>query len=168
MKMAIWRARTVLDKTIPLEVGDAKRFTLFGRYAAIPARSIIDADGERRIEIRAPGATVRSTEACWDPTSERLYVGVWCGKPPRDLKLPMKFPLPELSWFATFHLHGFAGDQARVSVARGVITVRAPKVGVVTLSAVATDREKPPLDQDESGPPAVIVGTPGWLDAQAA
>jgi hypothetical protein len=176
MKMAIWRARTVLDKTIPLEVGESKRLRLFGRYAAIPARSIIDANGERLIEIRAPGATVRSTEACWDPASERLFVGVWCGRPPRDLKFPLRFPLPELSWFASFHLPGFAGEQTRVSVARGVITLRAPKVGAATMSAVVSDREKPPInqsdnqddDQDDGGPPAVMVGAPGWLDAQAA
>lgn len=136
MKTTTGRARALLDKTVPVEQGDPHRLTWFGRQAAIPARSIVEAGAEIRLEVRAPGATARSTEARWEPTSQRLLLGVWCGKPPRELELPLKFPVPELSWFASFHLPGCAGELARVSVAHGLITIRVPKTAPVQLTAL--------------------------------
>jgi hypothetical protein len=66
----------------------------------------------------------------------RLLLGVWCGKPPVSLQLPLKFPVPELAWFASFHLPGSAGELARVSVERGMITIRVPTTASRKLSAL--------------------------------
>ncbi|HVY31797.1 MAG TPA: hypothetical protein VHB79_34915 [Polyangiaceae bacterium] len=163
MKRARWRARAVLDKSVPVELGEVGRLTYFGRYAAVPARSVIEAGDERRIEVKAPGATARSTEVRWDRTNERLLVGVWCGKPPQRLDLPLKFPLPELAWFASFHLPGYAGEAARVSVEHGLINIRVPPTrSTQPLTAVVDHRGALPTPGDYSGP------APSFLDVQAA
>jgi hypothetical protein len=142
---------------------------VFGRRAAVPARSVLDVGDERLLEVRAPGATARSTEIRWDETSERLLVGVWCGKPPHRIELPLKYPLPELAWFASFHLPGFAGDLARASVEHGVISVRVSKPGAAQLrAAAARDDDRRPTHDDEDGPPPVLVATPSLIDLQAA
>jgi len=151
MNKARWRARAVLDKWVPVELGEARRLTVFGRRAAVPARSVIDTHAERRLEVWAPGANARSTEVRWDPTAERLLVGVWCGKPPQRIQPPLAFPVPELSWFATFHLPGFAGEQARVSVERGLIRVRVPRVAPQLPPTVVEHRL--PTQGDDDGPP---------------
>lgn len=169
MSRARWRARTVLDKSVPVELGDARRLMVFGRRAAVPARAVMEKTGERWLEVRAPGATARSTEVRWDAAGERLLVGVWCGKPPERLALPLTFPLPELAWFASFHLPGFAGQLARVSVERGVISMRVPHLGTTPLVLAGTrDKDRLATHDDDSGPPPVPATTPALLDMQAA
>jgi hypothetical protein len=150
-------------------LGEPSRLTVFGRLAAVPARAVLEAPNGRRIEVRAPGATARTTEVRWDDTSERLLVGVWCGTPPLRLELPLKFPLPELAWFASFHLPGFAGDLARVSVERGLVSLVVPRMGSAHSTAiVASKSDEGPSHRDHGGPPAIPVAVPDVLDAQAA
>lgn len=167
MNRARLRARAVLNKTVQAECGDIARLIAFGRHAALPARSVVDVGDERRLELRAPGATARSTEVRWDEARERLLVGVWCGKPPRRLELPLKYPVPELAWFASFHLPGFAGAHARASVENGIISIRVSKTRALLVKAVVRDDEERRTHDDESGPPPIPLA-PDLLDMQAA
>lgn len=169
MNSARWRARALLDRSVPVELGEPGRLMLFGRNAGIPARSVLESDAERRIEVSAPGATARSTEVRWDGANERLLVGVWCAKAPHRLELPLKFPLPELAWFASFHLPGYAGALARVSVERGCISIRVPRTGAARpVVTVVDEHDTLATPGDHSGPPPVPVLVPGMPDVQAA
>jgi hypothetical protein len=110
---------------VPVELGVGANMRWFARDAAIPTASIHESSRCRRLEIRAPGASASNTEVCWDESSQRLLVGVWCGRRP-DWQHTLKFPGPELFWFRSFHLPNHDGSLAEVRVARGVITIQVP------------------------------------------
>jgi hypothetical protein len=112
---------------VALQVGEPRLMKLFGKTAAISAVSQHDTALVRTLEIRAPGAHPSNTEVRWDDTQKQLWVGVWCGKRPESLTLPLRFPIPELAWLRTFHLPRHAGQYAQAWIkSSSSITVQVP------------------------------------------
>ena len=121
----MWSRDRNPEKIVPGEPAAGPYLRWFGQDAAIPVASIYDTKACRRLELKAPGARASNTEVCWDESSQRLLVGVWCGSRP-DWQRPLKFPGPELLWFRSFHLPNHDGRRAQARVARGVIAIEVP------------------------------------------
>lgn len=144
-----------------------KSMRLFGKRAAIPATSVHDTNLVRTLVIDAPGAEPVNTEVCWDEAAQTLWVGVWNGRPPPWLRLPLRFPVPELAWLKSFYMPGHAGDLAKASVAAGRIKVQVPTKlapNVVPFKAREATRtaEKGAAPQPV-GPSSPLMATCRWL-----
>jgi len=111
---------------VALQVGAPRLMKLFGKTASIPTVSQSDTAIVRTLEIGAPGAKPSNTELHWDDAQKQLWVGVWCGKRPESLTLPLRFPIPELAWLRTFRLPEHAGQHAQAWVRGNQITVQVP------------------------------------------
>jgi len=141
-------------RQVPVKLEEARRLSAFARRAATPSAITCCNGPLARLDIRAPGATPANTEVRWDAGTERLSVGVWCGKPPKNWYGPFTIPLPELAWYRSFHLPRYDGANASVVVERGVIAISVPEIA---------ERPAPP----PGGTGAEVIDISAWLSRGA-
>lgn len=104
---------------------DAAWLRRFAESAAAPVIVRLEVNGGLLYAVDAPGANERNTEVAWDPARRVLLVAVWCGRPPAPRE-PLRLPLPEIAWFASFSLPHAAGARTEARVRRGSVLVFVP------------------------------------------
>jgi hypothetical protein len=110
------------ERALPITVGDARRLSDLRDFAAAPTLVWTAQPDGVKIEVHAPGASVVNTQVVFDPSRERLVVGVWAPQAPDGYR-----GRPELTYYRPIRVAGYDAARATANVQRGVITFFLPR-----------------------------------------